>query len=239
MLAIRSLLFNIYFFAWSALIILTGWIVLPFPPKAIRAHIGMWPKLNFPVMKYLLGIRYEVRGRENIPSEPVIFATKHQSAWDTMFFLWLNPANAYIMKSELGRIPFWGWYMKRCGHIMIDREGGGGTIRDMMRAAKAALVDGRSVVIFPEGTRTAPGATGTYHPGVAALYGLNGAKVIPVALNSGMFWPRRAFLKRPGTIVIEFLEPMPADMKRDAFLAELQTRIEAATRRLENEAKRA
>ena len=239
MLAIRSLLFNIYFFAWSALIILTGWIVLPLPPGAIRAHIGMWPKLNFPVMKYLLGIRYEVRGRENIPNEPVVFATKHQSAWDTMFFLWLNPANAYIMKAELARIPFWGWYMKRCGHIMIDRAGGASTIREMMRAAKAVLSEGRSVVIFPEGTRTPPGVTGTYHPGVAALYGLNGSRVVPVALNSGLFWPRRSFLKRPGTIVIEFLEPMPVDLKRDAFLTELQARVEAATRRLENEAKTA
>jgi 1-acyl-sn-glycerol-3-phosphate acyltransferase len=197
----------------------------------------MWPKLNFPVMRWLVGMRFEVRGRENIPNEPVIFAAKHQSAWDTMFFLWLDPANAYIMKAELARIPFWGWYMRRCAHIMVDRSGGAGTMREMMRETKAVLADGRSVIIFPEGTRTPPGTTGTYHPGVAALYGLNGAKVVPVALNSGLFWPRRSFLKKPGTIIIEFLEPMPAGMKRDAFLAELQSRIEAATRRLENEAR--
>jgi len=234
--AIRSLLFNTFFFVWSALIIATGWILLPFPRRVLRAHIGMWPKLNFPMMRWLVGTRFEVRGRENIPNEPVIFAAKHQSAWDTMFFLWLDPANAYIMKAELARIPLWGWYMRRCVHIMVDRAGGAGTMREMMRETKAVLADGRSVVIFPEGTRTAPGITGTYHPGVAALYGLNGAKVVPVALNSGLFWPRRSFLKKPGTIVIEFLEPMPAGLKRDVFLAELQSRVEAATRRLENEA---
>ncbi|MCD6074984.1 MAG: putative 1-acylglycerol-3-phosphate O-acyltransferase [Rhodospirillales bacterium] len=234
--AIRSFLFNIFFFTWSTLIMLTAWIVLPLPRRFIRNHIGLWPKLNFPVMRWLVGTRFEVRGRQNIPNEPVIFAAKHQSAWDTMFFLWLDPANAYIMKAELGRIPFWGWYMRRCGHIMIDRTGGAGTMREMMRATRAVLDDGRSVVIFPEGTRTMPGITGTYHPGIAALYSQTGATVIPVALNSGLFWPRRSFLKKPGTIVIEFLEPMPAGMKRADFLVELEKRIETATRRLETEA---
>ena len=237
--AIRSLLFNVFFFAWSTLIMLTAWIVLPLPRRFIRGHIGLWPKLNFPALRALIGTRFEVRGRANIPNKPVIFAAKHQSAWDTMFFLWLDPANAYVMKAELGRIPLWGWYMQRCGHIMIDRSGGAGTMRELMRSTSNTLADGRSVVIFPEGTRTAPGATGTYHPGIAALYSQTGATVIPVALNSGLFWPRRSFQKKPGTIIIEFLEPMPAGMKRADFLVELERRIESATRRLETEAHKA
>ena len=236
MRAIRSALFNVFFFAWSTAIMATAWLLLPLPPRFIRTHIGLWPRGNFPMLRALVGTRFEVRGRERIPDEPVIFAAKHQSAWDTMFFLWLDPANAYVMKAELGRIPLWGAYMRRCGHIMIDRTGGAGTMREMMRATEAVLAEGRSIVIFPEGTRKAPGETGTYHPGIAALYTQTGAKVVPVALNSGLFWPRRAFFKRPGTIVIEFLDPMPEGLSRAAFMAQLKDRVETATRRLESEA---
>ena len=235
MLAIRSFLFNVFFFSWSTLIMATAWLVAPWSRRLIRLHIGLWPHGNFPMMRLLVGTGFEVRGRERIPNEPVIFASKHQSAWDTMFFLWLDPANAYVMKAELGRIPLWGWYMRRCGHIMIDRTGGAGTMRELMRATRATLADGRSVVIFPEGTRTAPGTTGTYHPGIAALYSQTGATVIPVALNSGLCWSRRSFLKKPGKIIVEFLDPMPKDLSRAAFMAELETRIETATRRLETE----
>ena len=233
---VRSTLFNLVFFAWSAFLVFSMWALFPFPRGAMRRYVALWPRVMFPVLRALSGVRFEVRGRERIPAEPVIFAAKHQSAWDTMFFLWLHPDNAYVMKAELGRIPLWGWYARRCRHVMVDRKGGMSAMREMIRTTRDILAEGRSVVIFPEGTRTAPGRTGTYHPGVAALYAQAGAKIVPVALNSGMFWPRRSFLKRPGTIIVEFQDPVPQELDRQGFMNELQRRIEQPTRLLETEA---
>ncbi|NQV57337.1 MAG: 1-acyl-sn-glycerol-3-phosphate acyltransferase, partial [Rhodospirillales bacterium] len=166
----RSLIFNIGFFGWAAVTLLFGWVFLPLSQANYRRYIALWADLTNFMTRRLIGASIEIRGRENIPSEPVIFASKHQSAWDTTFFLWLNPDNAYIMKSDLGRIPFWKWYTRRCNHILIERAGGASTMRDLIRQAKQILSSNRSVVIFPEGTRSAPGRPGKYHPGVAALY---------------------------------------------------------------------
>jgi 1-acyl-sn-glycerol-3-phosphate acyltransferase len=239
MIWLRSTLFNAVFFAWCVFIIFTMWIVLPFPRGVMRRYVALWPWFAFPALRLLAGITFEVRGRERVPAEPVIFAAKHQSAWDTMFFLWLHPDTAYVMKAELARIPLWGWYARRCRHVLVDRKGGLSSMREMIRVSRAILAEGRSIVIFPEGTRTAPGTTGAYHPGIAALYAQAGAKVVPVALNSGLFWPRRSFRKRPGTILVEFQEAIPEGLDRKAFMEELERRIEAPTRLLESESRRA
>ena len=186
-------------------------------------------------MKYVLGLTFEQRGLENIPKEPVIFAAKHQSAWDTMYFLWLNYDNAYVMKGELNRIPFWKWYMNKCQHVVVDRSGGPSAMRQMISDVSDIIRSGRSVVIFPEGTRTVPGESKIYHPGVAALYTHTNAKIIPVALNSGCYWGRRQFVKKPGALAIQFLPPLPGDLDRRTFMIELESRIETATRKLEDE----
>ena len=235
MIWIRSTLFNLVFFAWSAFLVLSMWILLPAPRSLMRRYVALWPRAMFPVLRLVAGLDFEVRGRTRVPAEPVIFASKHQSACDAMFFLWLHPDNAYVMKAELTRIPLWGWYARRCRHVLVDRKGGLSSMREMMRTTRDILAEGRSVVIFPEGTRTAPGRTGTYHPGIAALYAQAGAKIVPVALNSGIFWPRRSFLKRPGTIIVEFQEPMPDGLGRQAFMDELHRRIEDSTRLLESQ----
>jgi 1-acyl-sn-glycerol-3-phosphate acyltransferase len=240
MIWLRSALFNVLFFAWCVFLILTMWLLLPAPPRLMRRYVALWPVGTFPALRLITGIRMEVRGRERIPDGPVIFASKHQSAWDTMFFLWLHPDTAYVMKAELARIPLWGWYARRCRHVLVDRAGGMSAMREMVRRTREILAEGRSVIIFPQGTRTPPGEVGgPYHPGVAALYGQAGAPIVPVALNSGTVWPRRAFLKRPGTIVVEFQEPIPEGLERKAFMAELQRRIEEPTRLLESESRKA
>ena len=212
------------------------WVFVPFSRKMMRRAIGVWPIVLFAILRWLVGIKFEVRGADNIPDRSVIFAVKHQSVWETIYFLWHHPDTAYIQKSELARIPLWGWYMRYCQHIMVDRKGGLTAMRNMIRETKRALDGNRSVVIFPEGTRIPPGQTGTYHPGVAALYAQTGAPVVPVAVNSGIFWPRRAYQKNPGTIILEFLPPMQENLKRKEFLNQLENRVEAATRRLESEA---
>ena len=140
------------------------------------------------------------------------------------------------MKSELSHIPFWGWYMKKSGHILIDRSGGAQSIRAMIGKASEFMANGRSIIIFPEGTRIPPGQIGKFHPGVAAIYSQLNTTVVPVAVNSGLFWPRREFLKKTGKIIIEFLPPIEPGMDRKLFMLELQSRIKKATIKLEREA---
>ena len=235
MLAIRSALFNILFIGWTIFLLSTLWLLMPIPKQNFRKAVALWPHGSFPLMRYLLGLTFEQRGLENIPNEPVIYASKHQSAWDTMYFLWDHKDNAYVMKGELNRIPFWKWYMDKCQHVVVDRRGGTSAMREMISDTKSILADKRSVIIFPEGTRVAPGETRRYHPGIAALYSQTNATVIPVALNSGYFWGRRHFIKKPGVLTIQFLPPIPKNMERKAFMKELEIRIESATRKLENE----
>ena len=234
---IRSILFNVIFIGWTILLLATLWIILPFPRLIFRRAIAFWPKLIFPLMRGILGLDFEQRGLNNLPSGPVIFAVKHQSTWDTMFFLWLDKNNSYIMKEELNKIPFWKSYMTKAGHIVVDRKGGLATMRQMIKDTKNVLQEGRSVVIFPEGTRTQPGKSEVYHPGVAALYGQTKVPIIPVALNSGIYWGRREFRKSAGKIIIEFLKPMEKGLKKTEFVSELKSIVEAATRKLEDEAR--
>jgi len=235
LLAIRSALFNILFIGWTIFLLSTLWLLMPISKQNFRKAVALWPHGSFPLMRYLLGLTFEQRGLENIPNEPVIYASKHQSAWDTMYFLWHHKDNAYVMKGELNRIPFWKWYMDKCQHVVVDRRGGTSAMREMISNTKSILADKRSVIIFPEGTRVAPGETQRYHPGIAALYSQTKATVIPVALNSGYFWGRRHFIKKPGVLTIQFLPPIPKNMERKAFMKELEIRIESATRKLENE----
>ena len=140
------------------------------------------------------------------------------------------------MKSELSRIPFWGWYMKKSGHILVDRTGGTKSMRTMIKKTKEFIEKNRSIVIFPEGTRIPTGEIGKFHPGVAAIYSQLNISVVPVAVNSGIFWPRRKFTKIPGNIIIEFLPPIEPGIDRKSFMLELQSQIKTVTDQLEKEA---
>ena len=232
---LRSGLFNFLFFFWTAIVVLLLWIALPFSPSQFRNVISIWPKGCFFLLK-IVGITFEIRGLANIPDFPVLFSVKHQSVWETIFFLWYHKDNAYVMKSELRRIPFWSWYMEKSGHILIDRSGGAQSIRTMINKAREFMSNARSIVIFPEGTRIPSGQISKFHPGVAAIYSQLNTTVIPVAVNSGLFWPRHGFLKKPGKIIIEFLSPIGPGMDRKLFMRQLQSQIKIATVKLEKEA---
>src|SRR5947207_10003323 len=161
---------------------------------------------------------------------------KHQSAWDTLILPVILDDFAVVVKRELFLVPFYGWYAARAGSIAINRGGGARALRGMVAAARQAVAAGRPVVIFPEGTRTAPGQRLAYQPGVAALYQALGLPVVPAAVNSGLFWGRRSFVKRPGRITLAFLGPLPPGLPRRQLMGELEARIEAATAALEREA---
>ncbi|CAH0143798.1 1-acyl-sn-glycerol-3-phosphate acyltransferase [Roseomonas sp. CECT 9278] len=229
---LRSALFNLVFLGGTVLTVLFGTLLLPLPARVMVAYIRNYARLMVAALRAICGIRLEVTGLANIPAGKVIIAAKHQSAFDTIVWLALRPQErdpVYVLKQELVDIPLWGRLATRCGHISVDRAAGASALRGMVRAAQGALAAGRPVVIFPEGTRTAPGEHAPYQPGVAALAGAAGAAVVPVATDSGLYWGRRAFQKRPGTIHVAILPPLPAGMPRVALMAALETAIEDAT----------
>lgn len=232
MQALRSLVFNLLFFAWTAVILLAGLPVLPFGVAAVHAVGRSWVRVTLALLAVVVGLRHRIVGLENLPDGPAIIAAKHQSAWDTLIFALPLRLPAYVLKRELMRIPVFGPYLACAGMIPVDRAGGGAALKQMVAKANAAAAAGRHLLIYPEGTRTAPGERRPYHPGVAALYGQLDLPVVPVALNSGRFWGRRAFIKRPGVITVEFLPPIPPGLTRRAFMAELERRIETASDRL-------
>lgn len=232
----RSLLFYAAFFAWTGLAAVAGVLLLPAPRRMTLALGRFWCGGVLSLLRTLAGIDYEIRGE--IPAAPVIVASKHQSSWETFLFPILLRTPAYVLKRELTLIPLLGWCFRKAGHIAVNRSAGASALRPMIRQARALKAERRSIVIFPEGTRTTPGHAGAYQPGISALYLNLDVPVVPVALNSGLFWPRRSILKRPGRIVIWFLEPIEPGMDRNRFKAELERRIETATRALEEEARR-
>jgi 1-acyl-sn-glycerol-3-phosphate acyltransferase len=189
-------------------------------------------------LRTIVGTRMEVRGREKLPKPPYLVASKHQSAWDTFALIPIFTDPALVMKWELTLIPFYGWFSRKFEHVFVRRERGPAALRRLVRDAQARAAAGREVLIFPEGTRRPPGAPPDYKPGAVALYEGLGLPCVPVALNSGLYWPRRQLSRYPGTITVEILDPLPAGLPRAAFKAELQSRIEAASSRLILEAAR-
>jgi 1-acyl-sn-glycerol-3-phosphate acyltransferase len=228
---LRSTLFTIWFLIVTIVIYIAVLPALLLPRRVMVRASRAWSRAVFFGLRFIVGLDYEVRGK--VPNGPVLVASKHMSMWDTMglyLTLW-DPAA--VLKRELLRIPFYGWYIAKAGVIPIDRGGRAAALRRMTLAAKKAIVDGRPILIFPEGTRRKPGEAPDYKTGVAGLYALLGVLCIPVALNSGLFWTGpMGFIKRPGQIVLEFLEPIPTGLKRAEFIRLLEERIETATAEL-------
>ena len=225
MLWLRSAFFLLWFFLITAILSLIFLPVLVLPRAATVWLARLWSRATLWGLKVFTGIGFEVRGVP--PKGAVLVASKHMSMWDTLALDLTLDAPAIVLKRELLRIPFYGWFLWKATAIPIDRAAGASALRKMARAARAVLAEHRPILIFPEGTRKKPGAAPDYKPGVAGLYGMLGVECVPVALNSGVYWT--GFLKRPGTIVLQFLEPIPPGLKRDAFMALLQERIERAT----------
>lgn len=239
MTALRSLLFQIAFFVTTAVLCLLYIPLLLLPRQGIVKAVLFWSYAVMFLLRTIVGLTWKVEGRENLPRGAFLVASKHQSAWETIVFNIIFHDPALVMKQELARLPLWGLYAKFAGHIAIDRKGGAATLRSMTVAAKAALAQGRPVVIFPQGTRVPAGIQSSnfpYQPGVAALYGALNVPVLPVALNSGLFWRRSPFSKKPGCITVQFLPPLAPHLDKRRVLAELAEKIETATAALEENA---
>lgn len=236
MTAIRSIAFNLAFGLVTVAMAIVGLPLFLAPSRWIFAYGGLWARACMTLLRWIVDLDWEVRGAP--PAGAALVVAKHQSAWETLALTLLLERPAFVMKRSLVYTPPFGPYLAKAGMVAIDRSAGAKAIRRMNAGAEAALADGRAVAIFPEGTRRAIGAPPAYHSGVAALYRGLGVAAVPVALNSGLFWGRNAFRKRPGRIVIEFLDPIPPGLDRRAFMARLEDEIEAATQRLVQEAEK-
>lgn len=234
---VRSALFTGAFFATTAVMSIIGAPVFLFFPQPIGVgYTQLWGRVSLFLLRVLAGVRVEVRGLEHLPAGPALIAAKHQSAFETFALLPLLVCPTMVMKIELLKIPLFGAYSRMTGMILVDRTKGGVALRDMVQRGREETAKGRQIVIFPEGTRRPPGAPPAYQPGVAMLYKGLGIPTVPVALNSGLFWPRRSFRKYPGTIVVEFLPPIEPGLDSKAFLKRMETAIEATGDRLLAEA---
>ena len=227
---------------WAGSLAFTAWLYLSMAVMATAAAplllvsrgrawgvVRAWVRAVLWGARVLCGVRVEVRGRGHLPPGAALVAAKHQSMLDTIAPLDMLPDPAFVLKRELMRLPFFGWWAAKLDMVPIDRGGGSTTLRAMMHAARDRLADGRQLVIFPEGTRQEPGAPAAYKPGVAGLYRELDAPCIPVATNSGLYWPPHGVLRFPGTVIYEFLPPIPPGLKRASFMAVLEDRIEEAS----------
>jgi 1-acyl-sn-glycerol-3-phosphate acyltransferase len=235
---LRSILFNLLFYLNLLVHLLLAMPTLVMPYWAVVAVARMWGRTNLWLLRHVCGLDVEWRGLEKIPPGGIIVAAKHQSAWETFALYAVLADPVYVLKRELMWIPLFGWFMWKAGLIPIDRGAGMAALARMTARAQRALAGARprQLIIFPEGTRRPPGAAPDYKPGIVYLYGKAGVTCVPMALNSGLFWPRRSLLHYPGTIVVEVLDPIPPGLNKDAFFARLQSAIETASTRLLAEA---
>jgi 1-acyl-sn-glycerol-3-phosphate acyltransferase len=212
---LRSALFAIGLALVTPPYALIALATFPLPRMARYRIISGWSRLVILMARAIVGIEWKIEGRENLPSRPAVILSKHQSAWETMAFQLIFPPQVLVLKRELLWIPFFGWGLALMSPIAIDRSRGLAALREIARVGRERLAQGFWVVVFPEGTRVAPGTEREYHPGGAWLACASGALVVPVAHNAGLLWPRNAFLKRPGTVTVRIGPPIdPAD--RDA-----------------------
>lgn len=236
---LRALLFNTLFFGGTAIMAICLLPLLACGRKANQKAGAIWCGLTHKLLAATVGMKTRISGTENLPDTPCILVPKHQSAWETLTFHTVLDDPAYVLKKELFSIPIIGTFLKFSGQIGVDRSAGASALKDMVKGAGQALEDQRQVIIFPEGTRTPPGSNRPYHPGIYALYkAFPDVPMIPVALNSGMFWGRESFMKYGGRVTIEYLPAMEKGLDRKTFMREIKTRIDTRTRELESEAQK-
>jgi 1-acyl-sn-glycerol-3-phosphate acyltransferase len=229
---LRALLFFIWFWGVSIPLAISYTVLLLAPRQAMMEAVRMWARLIVFGLRWLGGVKTEVRGLENLPRTQALIAAKHQSLFDFIGPFAFLPDASFVLKRELLSVPFFGWHAAKGGMIAIDRGGHAKALKDMLRAARVKLNEGRQIIIFPEGTRRKPGDPPDYKPGVAALYRDLDLPCTPVATNSGVHLNAQGILRRTGTIVFEFLPPIPAGLKRQAFMAALETSIESTCKGL-------
>ena len=233
MLLIRTLLFTILFVLGGLFFSITALVFLmPFPVRFIVAYNKAWLKASLWMMRYVLGLDHKVIGLENLPPPPFIIASKHQSALETLIFPTILTHPYLIVKKELVFIPFWGWMLKKYGAGLLDRSHPKKSLKQLLHIGSKCKEEGRELLVFPEGTRVGPGETIPYKAGITMLYQHMQVPVVPVAVNTGLFWGRRSFIKKPGCAVMRILPPIEPGLPKKEFLEKLTAAIEGASQNL-------
>ncbi len=237
MVFLRSLVFNVFFYLHTTVMLIVM-LPTPFLPTSgpLWACVRSWSRVNRWAFQAIAGVKVELRGFENLPRGGAILASKHQSTFETVALLDLLHQPTFVLKKELLKIPLFGWYAQKAEQIPVDRSAGRSALAQMTDRARQEVARGRQIIIYPEGTRRPAGAEPAYKYGVAALYARLDVPMVPIALTSGLFWPRHGFLRPPGTLVVECLPAIPPGREADEAFAEMQTAIETATDRLIAEA---
>ena len=234
----RSLLFNALFYVNITIRMIVALPTILLPYSFLHGVLRRYASSTLWFLRVVCGTKVEWRGREKLPAGPCIVACKHQSLWETFALFMLLPDPTYVLKRELMWLPLFGWLATKARMIPIDRGSHAKALASMTAAARREAARGRQIVIFPEGTRRPPGAKPRYLPGVAFLYAELGLPCVPIALNSGLFWPRRSLRRHPGTVLVEVLDAIPPGLEKREFLMRLQNATEQATARLVAEGER-
>jgi 1-acyl-sn-glycerol-3-phosphate acyltransferase len=223
MIFIRSLLFNVWFFGMTMILGFYGIGLRWFAPRRTLGLARLWARCVLAGARVLCGIEAKVTGAEHLAtSGPILIASQHQSAFDTLIWLQLLPRASYVFKQELARIPLFGPLLRPAGQILVNRGAGANALRSLLREAKHAQANNRQIVIFPEGTRTRFGEDLPLHPGVVALSKQLALPVLPVATDSGRRWKRHAFLKTPGPVQIHIMPPIQLGLSRDELVTQIK-----------------
>jgi 1-acyl-sn-glycerol-3-phosphate acyltransferase len=234
----RSLIFNALFYVNITIRMIVALPTILLPYSFLHGVLRRYASSTLWFLRVVCGTKVEWRGREKLPAGPCIVACKHQSLWETFALFMLLPDPTYVLKRELMWLPLFGWLATKARMIPIDRGSHTKALASMTAAARREAARGRQIVIFPEGTRRPPGAKPRYLPGVAFLYAELGLPCVPIALNSGLFWPRRSLRRHPGTVLVQVLDAIPPGLEKREFLMRLQNATEQATARLVAEGER-
>ncbi|HAQ34621.1 MAG TPA: 1-acyl-sn-glycerol-3-phosphate acyltransferase [Alphaproteobacteria bacterium] len=233
MTVIRSALFVLWMYGLIVVLGTLGLWLLLCPRTWVRAYYRFWLALVFGGLRVICGLRYVVEGTENLPEGGALIASKHQSMMETQAFWQILPDPAIILKKELTYLPFFGWFAVKLGNIVVDRGAAAKALRKMLGDARRWAADGRQILIFPEGTRMAPGETTEFKPGVAGLYSVMKVPCVPVALNTGHFWRAHGILRKPGAMGSRKRIVATPGLPRDEFMTLLKQRIDTATAELD------
>jgi 1-acyl-sn-glycerol-3-phosphate acyltransferase len=229
---LRSSLFKTLFYLWTGIFCILYLPLMWLPRNGLIACQRVWSHGVLVILRLIMNIKLEIRGRDKIPQDGGILAMKHQSSFDTFVMHTIVRYPAFVMKQELIKIPLYGSFCLNTGMIPIDRDGGLKALKNLMKKSSETINEGRQLIIFPEGSRTIPGDHVEYQSGIFGIYKFTKEPVIPVALNSGVFWPKKGPLVAGGTIVFDFLNPIEAGKSKDDFMATLENRIEDASTKL-------
>lgn len=232
---LRSFLFDVYFYLISLLVSILGLPFLMGPQSWSYYPSRFWGYLTLVGARWILGLNYKLEGVENLPAQPYIIASKHQSAWETVAMCYLFPPSSYVLKKELMYVPFINLHFARQKVISVDRKLGKRALIPMLKMAQVHKAAKRCIIVYPEGTRSEAGKAGRYRPGVFSLHKGLEIPVVPVALNSGVFWPRRSWLKKKGTITVSILPPIYPGLDQNEFMEVLEQAVEGRSNQLYEE----